>query len=606
MFLTRQTFGSLEHSAPGGVTPVVGDDVASEGIDRVHLSDDIEVASRVEQDVDVRKRLQSRAELGLGASYSFGNSPYDPIFLRQQRDDPVGLTQLVLAQDDCVVTVWPHTLQCPTHAGVSTVSRADFAPRYCAEVDFHRSTLTAQAARIASGRITSVQAVAASLERIEKSQPTLNAFRIVRRDAALAEAAEADRLHARGHTAPLLGVPIAVKDDVDVTGEPTAFGCAGEFPRASTDSEVVRRLRAAGAIIVGKTNSPELGQWPFTGGRAFGHTRNPWDRDRTPGGSSGGSSAAVAAELVSAALGSDGAGSVRIPASWTNLVGIKPQRGRISTWPQPEAFNGITVIGPLARTVADAALLLDVVAGGHAGDLHRPTPLTVSDAVEREPGSLRIALSLRKPFIPTPATLDPQIASAAYEMAAVLRLLGHHVVVDDPAYGMLLGLNFLPRSLAGVSAWLDRLPDSSLADPRTRANARTGRLLAGAPLRAARAAEPRIERRIGQFFDDYDIVLAPTTATPPPRVDAIDGISNADTDRVITEHCPYTWPWNVLGWPSVNVPAGFTTDGLPIGLQLMGHRSSEPLLVSVAAQLENVLQWHRRRPEPWWSSADET
>ncbi|MGB6071539.1 MAG: amidase [Rhodococcus sp. (in: high G+C Gram-positive bacteria)] len=472
-------------------------------------------------------------------------------------------------------------------------------------MDFHRSTLVAQADALASGRITSVQAVAESLDRIEKSQPVLNAFRLVRRDAALAEAAEADRLRAAGTTAPLLGVPVAVKDDVDVTGEPTAFGCAGDFPPATTDSEVVRRLRAAGAVIVGKTNSPELGQWPFTGG-TFGHTRNPWDRERTPGGSSGGSSAAVAAELVSAALGSDGAGSVRIPASWTNLVGIKPQRGRISSWPEAEAFNGITVIGPLARTVADAALLLDVVSGSHDGDLHRPVPLTVSDAVGRNPGSLRIALSLRKPFIPTPAPLDPEIAAAAYEMAAVLRLLGHRVVVDDPAYGMLLGLNFLPRSLAGVAAWVDRLPDPSLADPRTRANAKSGRALAGAPLRAARAAEPRIGRRIGRFFDEYDIVLAPTTATPPPRIEAIDGISNADTDRVITEHCPYTWPWNVLGWPSVNVPAGFTAGGLPIGLQLMGHESSEPLLVSVAAQLENVLQWHRKRPDPWWTQVSET
>ncbi|MCZ4078972.1 amidase [Rhodococcus sp. H36-A4] len=467
-------------------------------------------------------------------------------------------------------------------------------------MDFSRATLVEQAAALAAGRITSVQAVTESLDRIEKSQPSLNAFRIVRRDAALREASEADRLRATGHTAPLLGVPIAVKDDVDVTGEPTAFGCAGEFPRATVDSEVVRRLRDAGAVIVGKTNSPELGQWPLTGGSAFGHTRNPWSRTHTPGGSSGGSSAAVAAELVSAALGSDGAGSVRIPASWTNLVGIKPQRERISTWPQPEAFNGITVIGPLARTVADAALLLDIVSGSHDGDVHKPAPLQVSDAVGRNPGPLRIALSLRKPFIPTPSKLDPEISAAAYEMAAVLRSLGHHVVVDDPKYGITLGLNFLPRSLAGVAAWLDQLPDASLADPRTRANAKHGRALSGAPLRAARAAEPRIRRRIGRIFDEYDIVLAPTTATPPPLIEAIDDKTNSETDRIITEHCPYTWPWNVLGWPSVNIPAGFTTNGLPIGLQLMGHESSEPLLVSVAAQLENVLQWHLERPEQWW------
>ena len=151
---------------------------------------------------------------------------------------------------------------------------------------------------------------------------------------------------------------------------------------------MVRRLRAAGAVIVGKTNTCELGQWPFTSGPAFGHTRNPWSREHTPGGSSGGSAAAVAAGLVAAAIGSDGAGSVRIPAAWTHLVGIKPQRGRISTWPLPEAFNGITVNGVLARTVTDAAIVLDAASGNVAGDLHQPPPVRVSDYVGRAPGPL--------------------------------------------------------------------------------------------------------------------------------------------------------------------------------------------------------------------------
>ncbi|CAM5641172.1 Glutamyl-tRNA(Gln) amidotransferase subunit A, chloroplastic/mitochondrial [Streptomyces glaucescens] len=178
---------------------------------------------------------------------------------------------------------------------------------------------------------------------------------------------------------PLLGVPVAVKDDMDVAGEPTAFGCQGPFPPAAEDSEAVRRLRAAGAVIVGKTNTCELGQWPFTEGPAFGATRNPWHTEHTPGGSSGGSAAAVAAGLVPAALGSDGAGSVRIPAAWTHLVGIKPQRGRISTWPRGESFQGITVNGPLARTVADAALLLDAASGNHARDPHQPPALQISE-----------------------------------------------------------------------------------------------------------------------------------------------------------------------------------------------------------------------------------
>jgi amidase len=235
--------------------------------------------------------------------------------------------------------------------------------------------------RLASGRVTSVDLVTQSLSAIDASQATLNAFRVVFTKEALADAAEADRKRAAGEdlsNLPLLGIPIAVKDDVDVAGVPTRFGTGGHVTPAMADAEVVRRLRAAGAIIVGKTNTCELGQWPFTSGPAFGHTRNPWSREHTPGGSSGGSAAAVAAGLVTAAIGSDGAGSVRIPAAWTHLVGIKPQRGRISTWPLPEAFNGITVNGVLARTVGDAALVLDAASGNVDGDLHKPPAVNVS------------------------------------------------------------------------------------------------------------------------------------------------------------------------------------------------------------------------------------
>jgi len=186
-------------------------------------------------------------------------------------------------------------------------------------------TLTGLLYQLASGTVTSEELVRRSLREIEASQPRLNAFRVVLAEQALADAMKADRRRAAGRLAPLLGIPIAVKDDVDVAGVPTMFGAAGRVRPAAADSEVVRRLRAAGAVIVGKTNTCELGQWPFTSGHAFGHTRNPWSANHTPGGSSGGSAAAVAAGLVTAAIGSDGAGSVRIPAAWTHLVGIKPQ-----------------------------------------------------------------------------------------------------------------------------------------------------------------------------------------------------------------------------------------------------------------------------------------
>ncbi|RMI32929.1 amidase [Nocardia stercoris] len=455
------------------------------------------------------------------------------------------------------------------------------------------------AGAIRSGTTTSALATASALDRIEAAQPTLNAFRVVRRTQALDEAAEADRRLAAGVELPLLGVPVAIKDDTDIAGAPTAFGCGGDFPAAREDAEVVRRLRAAGAIVVGKTNTCEIGQYPFTDGAAFGYTRNPWHRDHTPGGSSGGSAAAVAAGLVPAAIGSDGAGSVRIPASWTNLVGIKPQRGRISTWPPPESFYGLTVNGTLARTVADAALLLDVAAGPHPGDLHTPPPVTLSDHVGRDPGRLRIAVALNIPFTAVPAKLDPRVEARVRSIATVLTELGHAVTVTPVPYGLATGASFLPRSLAGVRKALAAMP-GAVVDPRTRANARIGSLLGGPVLSVARSLEALLHKRIGAFLQDFDVILAPTTARPPERVHAMDGLSHAATDALITAACPYTFAWNVLGWPSINVPAGFTDTGLPVGAQLMGAANTEPRLVALAAQLESELHWERLRPLPWW------
>ncbi|MFJ5775573.1 amidase [Streptomyces sp. NPDC093094] len=462
--------------------------------------------------------------------------------------------------------------------------------------------LVETARALACGEVTSRALVEQSLARIEATRGSLNAFRVVRAEAALAEADAADRELAAGTRRPLLGVPVAVKDDMDVAGEPTAFGCPGEFPPVAEDGEAVRRLRAAGAVIVGKTNTCELGQWPFTEGPAFGATRNPWNPGHTPGGSSGGSAAAVAAGLVPAALGSDGAGSVRIPASWTHLIGIKPQRGRISTWPRGEAFQGITVNGTLARTVADAALLLDSASGSHPLDPHRPAPLDVSAAVGRDPGRLRIALALKPPFTAVPARLHPEIRARVVGLAEKLAAWGHTVEEADPPYGQ-IGLAFVPRATAGIAEYVREAPSPALLDPRTRDAARLGRLLGGVPLRAARRAEAVLHRRIGAFFTSYDVVLAPTTAAPPPRIGAMLGLGGFATDRAMIAACPYAWPWNVLGWPGVNVPAGFVTGGLPVGAQLLGPAASEPLLVSLAAQLEAELRWHEHRP-PWEAGVD--
>ncbi|HYQ34289.1 MAG TPA: amidase, partial [Mycobacterium sp.] len=346
-------------------------------------------------------------------------------------------------------------------------------------------TLTDLLYQLASRAVTSVALVGRSLHTIHGSQPTLNAFRVVLTESALADAAEADRRRAAGDTAPLLGIPIAVKDDVDVAGVPTAFGTEGHVAPATHDAEVVRRLKAAGAVIVGKTNTCELGQWPFTSGPAFGHTRNPWPRRHTPGGSSGGSAAAVAAGLVTAAIGSDGAGSVRIPAAWTHLVGIKPQRGRISTWPLPEAFNGVTVNGVLARTVADAALLLDAASGNVEGDRHKPPRITASDYLGIAPGPLNIALSTRFPYTGFRAKLHPEILAATRAVGKQLELLGHTVVSGNPDYGLRLSWDFLARSTAGLRDWEELLGDGVILDRRTLSNLRMGHVLGEAILRNA-------------------------------------------------------------------------------------------------------------------------
>ncbi|OMC40027.1 amidase [Mycobacterium sp. GA-1841] len=466
-------------------------------------------------------------------------------------------------------------------------------------------TLTNQLYELASGALTCQELVSRSLQAISASQPTLNAFRVVLTEQAMADAARADRERAAGRYRLLSGIPIAVKDDVDIAGVPTRFGTAGDGYLPTSDAEVVRRLRAAGAVIVGKTNTCELGQWPFSGGPGFGHTRNPWSRKHSPGGSSGGSAAAVAAGLVTAAVGSDGAGSVRIPAAWTHLVGIKPQRGRISTWPLPEAFNGITVNGVLARTVTDAALVLDAASGNAEGDLHKPAPIQAAEYVGRAPGPLRVALSTKFPFTGFPAELHPEIRAALKSVGKLLEQLGHSVVEKDPNYSLQMSWDFLARSTAGLLDWADRLGNTEY-DERTLANMRIGRLLSQNALRKARVHEAAAQRRMSWTFNLVDVIVAPTTAQPPPLTHEFDRRGWSATERASIAACPLTWPWNLLGWPSINVPAGFTSDGLPIGVQLMGPADSEPLLISLAAELEAVTGWAAKQPEPWWNPPSQT
>jgi amidase len=399
--------------------------------------------------------------------------------------------------------------------------------------------LVQQAESIAAREVGPVELLELTIAAIEASQPTLNAFRLLRPEAARREAEQAERRLADGERLPLNGVPIAIKDDMDLEGTPTAFGCPGSFEPKDRDGAVAAKLKAAGAVIVGKTNTPEIGLWPFTEGTAFGTTHNPWSLDHSPGGSSGGTAAAVAAGLVSAGVGSDGAGSVRIPAAWTNLVGVKPQRGRISTMPDPEAFRGLTVIGPLARTTADAALLLDVLSGPMPGDLHTPPRPSESFAatLERPPGRMRIGLALDIPYSGAPAKLDGEIRAAVERIAGVCEELGHAVDTVKVPYGILPGASIMPRSMCAVGEWVERVPDRSQLDPRVRHSVRLGRALRPL-LGAARLAEEIARRRVGAVFRRFDVVLTPTTARPPLRIGHCAGLGNWATDKAVVAACP--------------------------------------------------------------------
>src|SRR4051794_19126800 len=320
-----------------------------------------------------------------------------------------------------------------------------------------------QARLIASGEVSAAEVVDATLRRIERLDPALNAFRVVLGDRAQAEAQQADARRRAGEARPLLGVAVAIKDDTDVAGVPTARGtAASDLTPRDRDAEVVRRLRAAGAIVVGKTNVPELMMWPFTESVSFGAARNPWALDRTPGGSSGGAGAAAAAGLCGVALGGDGAGSIRIPAAFCGVFGIKPQRGRVPLDHGTSAgWHGLNVAGPLARTVADAALFLDAVADGAPEG-------GFAAAAAREPGRLRVAVSTNMPP-GTVARLGGEQRRAVEESAELLRSLGHEGVEGDGDYGTAGIANGRRRSLRGIHDDGAAFPHPERPEPPTRA-----------------------------------------------------------------------------------------------------------------------------------------
>lgn len=453
-----------------------------------------------------------------------------------------------------------------------------------------------QARLIAVGEISSRELVELYLRRIAQYDSTLNAFRVVFTERALLEAEQADARRGAGAERPLLGVPIAVKDDIDIAGEVTAMGTNAYGDPKPADAEVVRCLREAGAIVIGKTNVPELCMWPFTETTTWGTTRNPWDLQRAPGGSSGGSGAAVAAGLVGAALGSDGAGSIRIPSAWCGLFGLKVQRGRVPMAPAIEPWHGLSVNGILGRTVADTALFLDLVGGANADPgAPKPPQRPFSNALAERPPRLRIAVSTR---IPTGivSSLDADAKRALEETVELLRSLGHQTEELHPDYGLDTVPSVLVRMLSGIDDQARGMEHPRRLERRTKAMARLGSLLPDGALAWSKGHEQELRARLGRVFADHDVLLTPATAKPPPRIGQFEGRGAVWTLNGVAGLVPYNAPWNLTGQPACSVPAGFGADELPRAVQFVSQVEDEATLIALAAEIEAERPWAQRRP----------
>lgn len=442
-------------------------------------------------------------------------------------------------------------------------------------------TATATAREIAehvrSGAWNPVDVVSDALTRIADGDPRLGAFQVVRAQAASSEARE---LAGRADlaTLPLAGVPVAVKDNVPLAGEPMRDGSAATTGQPSpADHEVVRRLRAAGAVVVGLTRVPELCLFAMTDS-VFGLTRNPWDRSRTPGGSSGGSAAAVAGGLVPIALGNDGLGSIRIPAACCGLVGLKPGLGVVPAAVGANSWFDMAENGPLATTVADAALMVAVLAA-------RPELAEV-----REPERpLRIAVSLRPPLVGVRADLEHLRAVVA--TARRLESAGHTVVADDPPYPA-NPMPTLARWFAGASWDAEGLDRSLLGGPARRHAAIGDAVRRRGMVRDEDRSSFR--QACAGFFGSYDVLLTPVLAAPPIEAARWGSRPWAWTAAASARYAPYSAPWNLAQYPAMAVPCGFHPRlGLPLSVQLVGPDGAESRLLGLAAQIERLAPWPR-------------
>ncbi|MCW2989936.1 MAG: amidase, Asp-tRNAAsn/Glu-tRNAGln amidotransferase subunit [Solirubrobacterales bacterium] len=441
-----------------------------------------------------------------------------------------------------------------------------------------------QARMVRDGEVSPTELVQACLDRIAALDPQLNAFRIVLAEKALAEAAQAEGRRGAGDSRPLLGVPIAIKDDVDVAGTTTAWGTAAHGPEKSEDALLVRRLREAGAIIVGKTNVPEMTIWPFTESPTFGPTRNPWDTGRTTGGSSGGTGAAVASGMVGAGSGSDGGGSIRIPSAWCGLFGLKTTRGLVPLEPHDDAWQGLSVNGVLTRSVSDSALFLTATTGQAFSAEPLAEKLTIAVAFNRLPGAA-----------PWPK-LDPDIRTATLAMAELLRSLGHTVVEREPSFGAGAFPHFLARYTKGIQDDVATMAHPDRLEKRTLGMRRMGALWPASRVAAMRRGEAKLRDRIWDSLGGADVLMTPTVATLPPPVGKWQGKGAFATLNGIAGHVPYNAIYNATGQPAAAVPSGLSASGMPLSVQLIGPLGADARLLSLSAQIEAAQPWADRRP----------
>jgi amidase len=456
---------------------------------------------------------------------------------------------------------------------------------------------TELARRLRAKDISARELMTAHLVRVERENPRLNAIVTVDADGALAAARRADDALARGaEPGPLHGLPVAHKDTVVTRGMRTTFGSpifADFVP--DVDAAIVERQRAAGAIAIGKTNVPEFAAGSQTFNPVFGATRNPYDLEKTCGGSSGGAAVALATGMVALADGSDLGGSLRNPANFCNVVGLRPSLGRVPTWPVENAWIPASVSGPMGRTVGDVALLLSVLAGPDARD-----PLTIGEdgtifraPLDTDVRGARVAWSATLGGLP----VDPAVRDVVAAQRTVFEQLGCRVDDDEPnladadeIFVVLRGLLF-----AGFAPLIEEYGE--LVKETVRWNAEVGLALTGEQVVAADVARTRLFARMHAFFERYDYLVAPVNQVPPFSVDVpypteIDGVA-METYIDWMRSCSRI---TVTGHPAISVPAGFTADGLPVGIQIVGRYRDERGLLRVAAAFEAATQVGARRP----------